>query len=77
MSAAIFCHEIGHHAIGFTRYKPRCLEEYHAWAWSFAEMERRGFTRTTLYVEGDNTAAIRTYERSGYSRTALDVQYAP
>ncbi|HBS29109.1 MAG TPA: hypothetical protein DEB06_06580 [Phycisphaerales bacterium] len=42
MSAAIFLHEIGHHAIGFTRYKPRCLEEYHAWAWALDAMERYG-----------------------------------
>lgn len=39
MSMAIFLHEVGHHAIGFNRYKPRCLEEYHAWAWSLAAME--------------------------------------
>ncbi|MFN0012889.1 MAG: hypothetical protein ACKVS8_14745 [Phycisphaerales bacterium] len=38
MSAAVFLHEIGHHAIGFNRFKPRCLEEYHAWAWSIAAM---------------------------------------
>ena len=31
MSCAVFMHEIGHHAIGFNRYRPRCLEEYHAW----------------------------------------------
>ncbi|MHC5004342.1 MAG: hypothetical protein ACYTJ0_14600 [Planctomycetota bacterium] len=31
MSCAIFLHEIGHHAIGFGTYRPRCLEEYHAW----------------------------------------------
>jgi hypothetical protein len=46
MSAAVFLHEIGHHAIGFHRYKPRCLEEYHAWAWALAEMERRGLNVT-------------------------------
>ncbi len=46
MSAAVFLHEIGHHAIGFNRYKPRCLEEYHAWMWSLAEMERRGVSIT-------------------------------
>lgn len=40
------------------------------------EMRRRGFGRTTLYVEGDNTAAIRTYQRAGYERVSLDVQYA-
>jgi hypothetical protein len=46
MSAAIFLHEIGHHAIGFHRYRPRCLEEYHAWAWSLAAMEKSGITVT-------------------------------
>ncbi len=46
MSAAIFLHEIGHHAIGFHRYRPRCLEEYHAWAWALAEMERQGLNIT-------------------------------
>lgn len=39
MSAAVFLHEIGHHAIGLGAYRPRCLEEYHAWAWSLAQME--------------------------------------
>ena len=42
---------------------------------ALAEMERRGFRRATLYVEGDNTPAIRTYRRTGFERVALDVQY--
>lgn len=46
MSAAIFLHEIGHHAIGFNVYRPRCLEEYHAWAWSLAQMEAHGLNIT-------------------------------
>ncbi len=46
MSAAVFLHEIGHHAIGFDRYKPRCLEEYHAWAWAIASMQREGLNVT-------------------------------
>lgn len=46
MSAAVFLHEIGHHAIGFNRYKPRCLEEYHAWAWAIAAMQEHGVTVT-------------------------------
>lgn len=46
MSTAIFLHEIGHHAIGFGRYKPRCLEEYYAWAWSLQEMDHRGLNIT-------------------------------
>jgi hypothetical protein len=46
MSAAIFLHEIGHHAIGFNVYKPRCLEEYHAWQFSLREMEKNGLNIT-------------------------------
>ncbi len=46
MSAAIFLHEVGHHVIGFNVYKPRCLEEYHAWAYAIRELEARGFTVT-------------------------------
>lgn len=46
MSAAVFLHEIGHHAIGFNVYKPRCLEEYHAWAYAIREMEAHGLNVT-------------------------------
>lgn len=46
MSAAIFLHEIGHHAIGFNVYKPRCLEEFHAWRWSLEAMEAHGLNIT-------------------------------
>jgi len=46
MSCAIFLHEVGHHAIGFRTYRPRCLEEYHAWRWSLEMMERKGFNIT-------------------------------
>lgn len=46
MSAAVFLHEIGHHAIGLGAYKPRCLEEYYAWAWSLQELEAQGFRVT-------------------------------
>jgi hypothetical protein len=41
VSAAIFLHEVGHHAIGFRRYSPRCLEEYYVWQWVFREMAAR------------------------------------
>lgn len=41
VSAAIFLHEVGHHAIGFGRYQPRCLEEYYVWQWAFREMRAR------------------------------------
>lgn len=46
MSAAVFLHEIGHHAIGFNVYKPRCLEEYHAWMFALREMESHGLNVT-------------------------------
>jgi len=42
ISLAIFLHEIGHHSIGFERYKRRCEEEYHVWLWALAEMRRHG-----------------------------------
>jgi mycothiol synthase len=29
-----------------------------------------------LYVDGDNERAVRTYERTGFTRAAADVQYA-
>ncbi len=46
VSCAIFLHEIGHHAIGFGNYRPRCLEEYHAWRWALGQMRSRGFNVT-------------------------------
>ncbi|WP_418605783.1 mycothiol synthase [Georgenia sp. SUBG003] len=39
------------------------------------EMSRRGLRRATLYVEGDNLAARRTYENKGFRRVATDAQY--
>ena len=42
ISLAIFLHEVGHHVIGFERYKKRCEEEYHVWLWALREMERLG-----------------------------------
>lgn len=46
LSLSIFLHEIGHHAIGFRVYKPRCLEEYHAWAFAIAAMNEQGIEVT-------------------------------
>lgn len=40
---------------------------------SFAE---RDLTEVELYVEGDNTPAIRTYQKAGFRRRRADVQYA-
>src|SRR5207302_3761335 len=42
ISLAIFLHEVGHHAIGFDRFKKRCEEEYHVWVWAIEQMRRSG-----------------------------------
>ncbi|WP_420112265.1 mycothiol synthase [Pseudactinotalea sp.] len=36
----------------------------------------RDLTEVELYVEGDNTPAIRTYQKAGFRRRRADVQYA-
>lgn len=46
VSCSIFLHEVGHHAIGFNRYRPRCLEEYHAWRFAIGQMEANGIAVT-------------------------------
>lgn len=46
VSAAIFLHEIGHHAIGFDTYKVRCVEEYHAWRFSLDQMAEHAIAIT-------------------------------
>lgn len=42
ISLAIFLHEVGHHAIGFSTYKRRCEEEYHVWQWTISMMRKLG-----------------------------------
>jgi len=42
ISLAIFLHEVGHHVIGFERYKRRCEEEYHVWVWAINQMRELG-----------------------------------
>ena len=46
ISAAVFLHEVGHHAIGLGTYKPRCLEEYHAWRFALRQMHAHGLNIT-------------------------------
>jgi hypothetical protein len=58
VSAAIFLHEVGHHAIGFKRYASRCLEEHYVWQWTFREMEKRGIPVTP--------GVMRHFRRSMY-----------
>lgn len=42
ISLCIFLHEVGHHVIGFDRFKRRCEEEYHAWTWAIEQMRALG-----------------------------------
>lgn len=58
VSAAIFLHEVGHHAVGFRRYTPRCLEEYYTWQWALREMVQRNIPVTPR--------VLRHYRRSMY-----------
>lgn len=39
-------------------------------------LRARGLDAVTLYVDGDNAAAIATYHRLGFERSAIDVMYA-
>jgi hypothetical protein len=42
ISLSIFLHEIGHHVIGFEKYRRRCEEEFYVWMWALAAMRRYG-----------------------------------
>jgi hypothetical protein len=78
MSCAVFLHEIGHHAIGLRRYRPRCLEEYHAWRWALATMREQGFNVTPAVERRMHDAlryAVAKARRRGLKR--LPVELAP
>ncbi|MDQ3611382.1 MAG: GNAT family N-acetyltransferase, partial [Actinomycetota bacterium] len=38
-------------------------------------LRERGLTEVLLYVDESNAAAVRVYERLGFSRHAVDVMY--
>jgi hypothetical protein len=68
MSCAVFLHEIGHHAIGIGAYKPRCLEEYHAWMFALAHLEKWGIEitpRVRTRVQRSLTYAVAKAKRRG------------
>jgi hypothetical protein len=77
MSVAVFLHEIGHHAIGFGRYSPRCLEEYHAWAFALQQMERLGLNITESVhrrVRNSLRYAVSKARRRGLRRVPAELQ---
>ena len=76
MSAAIFLHEIGHHAIGFGTYKPRCLEEYYAWKFSIDMMHELGLNVTDRVHERMHDSlnyAIEKAVRRGLKRIPAEL----
>jgi hypothetical protein len=42
ISLSIFLHEVGHHAVGFGRFRKRCEEEYYVWLWAIDQMRKLG-----------------------------------
>jgi len=51
ISLAVFLHEVGHHVIGFHRYRTRCEEEYHAWRWAMRQMRLLGVRADARVLE--------------------------
>lgn len=71
MSAAVFLHEIGHHAIGFSTYSPRCLEEYYAWKFSIDTMRELELNVTQRVLDRMHDSlhyAIEKARRRGLKR---------
>ena len=71
VSCAVFLHEVGHHAIGFRAYSPRCLEEYHAWRWALETMRAHGLNVTEAVQRRMDEAlrhALRKARRRGLRR---------
>lgn len=76
MSAAVFLHEIGHHAIGLGAIRPRCLEEWAAWDWALREMERQGLNvtpRVHARVRESLRYAVAKARRRGLKRIPTEL----
>ena len=76
MSCAVFLHEVGHHAIGFHVYKPRCLEEYFAWEWSLQAMKANNVRITNNVLKRRDNAlryAVAKALRRGLRRRTCAV----
>ena len=76
MSCAVFLHEVGHHAIGLGAYRPRCLEEYHAWRWSLETMLELGFNVTDAVRRRRDESlhyAIAKASRRGLKRLPVEL----
>jgi hypothetical protein len=77
LSAAIFLHEIGHHAIGIGAYRPRCLEEFHAWRFALEAMNEHGIevtARVRLRVHASLHYAVAKARRRGLRQLPEELQ---
>jgi len=77
VSASIFLHEVGHHAVGFRRYKPRCLEEYYVWQWAFREMAARNIpinARVVKHYRRSMFHYVRTAQKRGIKELPHDLE---
>jgi hypothetical protein len=77
ISLAIFLHEVGHHVIGFDRFKRRCEEEYHVWLWAIAQMRELGVTpdeRVNRRVELSMRYAVDKAVRRGIKTLPEDLR---
>lgn len=81
ISLAIFLHEVGHHAVGFDRYRRRCEEEYHVWRWAIDQMESLGVPaddRVARRFELSMRYAVGKAVRRGLKALPEDLeQFAP
>lgn len=77
ISAAVFLHEIGHHAIGFGTYRPRCLEEYYAWRFALERMREHGLNitpRVHARVDGALRYAVAKARRRGLKVVPVELR---
>ena len=71
ISLAIFLHEVGHHVIGFQKYRRRCEEEFYVWMWAIAAMRRHGIgpdAKVERRVELSMQYAVSKAVRRGIKR---------
>jgi len=81
ISLAIFLHEVGHHAIGFRRFKVRCEEEYHVWMWALSQMRKAGVSvdqRVQQRFERSMRYAVAQTLRRGITQLPAELmKFAP
>ena len=81
MSCVVFLHEVGHHAIGFHVYKPRCLEEFYAWEWAIKAMKANDVRVTPNVMKRRENAlryALAKALRRGLQRVPTELmRYLP